>query len=106
MFLPILHFHLGWLLSKEKPMGQKQKHEIRLSKEEREFLTKNTKSGNWTPRELKRAQILLQADKNSPDAKEDWEVAKELHCSQWTVTILRKRFTQEGMKVIHDKPRS
>jgi hypothetical protein len=87
-------------------MGQKQKHEIRLGKEERELLIQITKSGDWSPREVKRAQILLKSDKNNPDAKEDWEVAKELHCNQWTVTNLRKRFTQMGIKVIHDKPRT
>jgi len=87
-------------------MGQKQKHEIRLGEEERELLIKNTKSGDWSPREVKRAQILLKSDKNNPDAKEDWEVAKDLHCNQWTVTNLRKRFTQDGIKVIHDKPRT
>lgn len=86
-------------------MGQKQKHEIRLEEEEKELLIRNTKGGDWSPREVKRAQILLKSDKNNPDAKEDWEVAKELHCNQWTVTNLRKRFTQEGIKVIHDKPR-
>lgn len=87
-------------------MGQRQKHEIRLSEEERELLIKNTTRGDWSPREVKRAQILLKADKNNPDAKEDWAVAKELYCNQWTVTNLRKRFAQEGIKVIHDKPRT
>jgi transposase len=87
-------------------MGQKQKHEIRLGEEERELLIKSTKSGDWSPREVKRAQILLKADKNNPDAKKDWEIAKELHCNQWTVTNLRKRFAQEGIKVIHDRPRT
>lgn len=87
-------------------MGKKQKHEIRLREEEREFLIKHTKSGNWSPREVKRAQMLLKADKNNSDGKEDWEVAKELHCNQWTVTNLRKRFAKEGIKVIHDKPRT
>ena len=87
-------------------MGQKQKYEIRLGEEEKELLIKNTKRGDWSPREVKRAQILLKADKNNPDAKEDWEIAEELHCNQWTVTNLRKRFAQERIKVIHDKPRT
>ncbi len=86
-------------------MGQKQKHEIRLREEERALLIQKTKSGNWSPREIKRARILLKSDKNNPDAKEDWEIAKELDCNQWTVTNLRKRFIQVGIQVIHDKPR-
>jgi len=87
-------------------MGQKQKHEVRLSEEERELLIKNTKSGDWSPREIMRAQVLLKADKNSSDPKEDLEVAEELHCNQWTVTNLRRRFVQEGIKMIHDKSRT
>lgn len=87
-------------------MGQKQKHEVRLEKNERSILIHNTKSGKWSPREVKRAQILLKADKNSPDAKEDWQIAEELNCNQWTVTGLRKRFAQEGIKIIHDRPRT
>lgn len=87
-------------------MGQKQKHEVRLTEEEKDLLIRNTKSGEWSPREVKRAQILLRADKNNVDAKEDWEVARELNCSQWTITKLRERFTRERLGVIHDKPRS
>jgi transposase len=87
-------------------MGQQQKHEIRLSQEEREFLIKNTSKGDWSVREVKRAQILLRADKNSDSPKQDWEIAQELNCSQWTITNLRKRFTQHGIKVIHDQPRT
>jgi hypothetical protein len=91
---------------KEITMGQKQKHEVRLGEEERALLIKNTKSGDWSPREVKRAQILLKADKNRPDAKEDWEIAEELDCNQWTVTKLRMRFTQGRINVIHDRPRT
>jgi transposase len=87
-------------------MGQKQKHEIRLTKEEREDLVKKTKSGEWSPREVKRAQILLKADKNFSNAKQDWEIAEELNCNQWTVTNLRNRFKDHGIKVIHDQPRT
>lgn len=87
-------------------MGQQQKHEIRLSQEEREFLIKNTSKGDWSTREVKRAQILLRADKNSASPKQDWEIAEELNCSQWTITNLRKRFTQHGINVVHDQPRT
>ncbi len=60
-------------------MGKKQLHEVVLTTEERDYLLKKTKSGNWSPRELKRAQILLRADKKN-EAKKDFEIAEELHC--------------------------
>lgn len=86
-------------------MGKKQVHEVVLTTEEREYLLKNTKSGDWSPREVKRAQVLLKADKNN-EAKEDLEIAEELHCCQYTVTKLRKRFVQEKLEMIHDKART
>ena len=86
-------------------MGRQQMHEVALTVEEREFIIKNTKGGEWSPREVKRALILLKADKNS-EAKKDPEIADELHCSQYTVTKLRERFVAERLKVIHEKPRT
>lgn len=86
-------------------MARKQVHEVTLTIEERGYLIRNTKCGNWSPREIKRAQILLMADKNN-NAKEDHEIANELHCSQYTVTKLRERFVKARLGVIHDKERS
>lgn len=86
-------------------MGQKQMHQVALTVEEREYLIQHTKSGDWSPREVKRAQILLKADKNG-EAKKDLKIADELHCCQYTVTKLRERFAGERLEVIHDKPRT
>ena len=86
-------------------MGRKQMHEIELTPEEREYLIKQTKSGDWSSRKVKRAQILLRADKGGA-AKEDEEIAEELYCCQYTVTKMRKRFVQERLAVLSDKPRS
>ena len=86
-------------------MRTSQKHEVLLTIEERELLVKKTKSGDWSPREVKRAQILLNADRNE-QVKSDAEIAKELHCCQFTVTKLRARFVTERLAVIHDKPRT
>lgn len=85
-------------------MGRKQTHVVTLTEEEREQLIKNTKGGDWSPREVKRAQILLRADGNNEVIK-DSEIAEELNCSQYTVTKLRERFSKERLGVIHDKPR-
>ena len=76
-------------------MGRRQKHEVVLTTDEREQLIKGTKCGDWSPREIKRAQMLLSADKNN-SAKKDQEIAKELHCCQYTVTKLRERFMKKG----------
>ena len=85
-------------------MGKKQLHEVVLQDDERAFLIKNTKSGDWSPREMKRAQILLKSDKNH-DAKQDHEIADELYCCQFTVTKLRERFSKLRLEVIRDKSR-
>jgi len=86
-------------------MGRTQMHEVKLTTEEREQLIKQTQCGEWSVREVKRAHILLKADKGR-DAKRDEEIAKELYCSQYTVTKLRRRFVRERLGVIHDKARS
>ena len=86
-------------------MGRHQMHEVALTPEEREFIVKNTKGGEWSPREVKRALILLKADINS-EAKKDLQIADELHCCQYTVTKLRERFVVERLEAIHDKPRT
>lgn len=86
-------------------MGRKQSHEVALTSDERAYLIKNTKSGDWSPRELKRAQILLRADRNSL-GKNDLEIAKELHCSQYTVTKIRERFIKRRLAAVQDDARS
>lgn len=86
-------------------MGRKQTHKIHLTGEERQLLINQTKAGKWTPREIKRAQILLKADQGH-SAMTDDEIAKELHCNHYTVTFLRKRFSQDRLKAIHDRKRS
>lgn len=86
-------------------MGKKQLHEVNLTPEEREVLIRKTKKGEWSPREVKRAQILLRANRTH-GVKLDKEIAEELNCCQYTVTKLRKRFAEERLGVIHDKVRT
>jgi hypothetical protein len=84
-------------------MGRKQTHKVVLTPEEREYLIKNTKGGTWSPREVKRAQILLNSDN---ETKQDREISSELCCYPATITKLRERFAKERLGVIHDKERS
>jgi hypothetical protein len=86
-------------------MGRPQMHEVELTSEEREYLTKQTKSGDWAAQKVKRAQILLKADRTC-GVMQDNEIAEELYCCQYTITKLRKRFATERLGVIQDKPRS
>jgi transposase len=87
-------------------MGQKQKHEVRLTEEERALLIEKTSSGDWPARKIKRAQVLLKADKNQKEALEDLEIAQELHCSRSAVAIIRARFQRERLQSLTEKPRS
>jgi hypothetical protein len=89
-------------------MGQHQINIVSLKPQERELLESQTKSGQWRPREIIRAKILLLADINGPDALPDAAIAKQLGCSEDCVVRRRKRFikTQSIEDTIFDNPRS
>ena len=84
------------------------KHPVSLKEEERIFLNKHIKSGNWTPREVTRAKILLFADIDGPYNLTDREISYRLGCSEATVFVRRKRFSLNPSieDVIFDKPRT
>jgi hypothetical protein len=86
-------------------MSKPQEHEIRLTAEERNLLIEKTASGAWTARTIKRAQILLQADKNQGNPRDDQTIAQSLHCCRMTVALLRKRFQSNRLECLVDKPR-
>lgn len=87
-------------------MSKPQEHEVRLTAEERSLLTEKTASGDWTARRIKRAQILLQADKNQENPREDQTIAQNLNCCRMTVALLRKRFQSNRLKCLEDRPRT
>jgi hypothetical protein len=87
-------------------MGQRQKHQVKLTKQERALLVEKTSSGKWQARNIKRAQILLKADKNQDNPQQDWAIAEDLYCSRRMVTKLRERFAKEGFSCLEDKPRT
>jgi transposase len=88
-------------------MPQHQKNIVHLTTNERSFLEQNIKSGQWRPREVLRAKILLLADVHGPDALQDPEISKNLGVSINAVTSRRKRFaeTQSIEDTLFDKPR-
>jgi transposase len=87
-------------------MSKPQVHEIRLTVEERNLLIEKTASGSWTARTIKRAQILLQADKNQENPPDDQTIARNLRCCRMSVALLRKRFQSNRLGCLTDKPRS
>lgn len=89
-------------------MGRHQTLAIGLTAEERVFLEKQCKQGNWTPREVMRAKILLLADQNGPNPLTDEEIVKELDISLSSVWYRRRRFseTQNVEDTIFDQSRS
>ena len=72
-------------------MGRHQDHKVHLTEKERSFLEENTKKGDWTPRVVIRAKILLLADQNSSKPLLDHEIVEKLGCS---LTAVRYRRTQ------------
>lgn len=86
-------------------MGKPQKHEVKLTEEEKTLLISKTSSGDWSARKIKRALVLLRADKKQQCPYEDLEIAKELHCSRSMVALTRERFSRERLGCLDDKPR-
>lgn len=86
-------------------MGKKQKHEVRLTEEERAFLIDKTSAGKWTARQIKRALVLLKADKAQQEPLEDLQIAQDLHCCKSMVAMMRERFGRERLDCLVDKPR-
>jgi transposase len=86
-------------------MGKRQKHQVKLTKQERALLIEKISSGKWQARNVKRAQILLKADKNQDYPQQDWAIAEDIYCSRRMVTKLRERFAKEGLSCLEDKPR-
>lgn len=84
------------------------KHLVQLTQEERAFLEQHTKSGDWTPRQVTRARILLLADIDGPEVALDEEICERVGCSLSTVSKRRKRFIQTGSieDTIFDRPRN
>lgn|SRR5574338_534142 len=87
-------------------MPRKQEYAVKLTEEEKEYLLRNTSSGNWTAREVKRAWVLLKADKNQECPMSDIQISKELRCSHAMVNDIREKFVKERLGAIYDKPRS
>jgi hypothetical protein len=81
-------------------MGRQQKHPVKLTNEEREYLRTLTRTGKQSARVMTRAQILLWSD----EGKQDKEIITLLNCAPMTVAATRERWVKE--KRLEDLPRA
>jgi transposase len=87
-------------------MARLVEYQVHLTAEERAHLHANTKSGDWPPRFVRRALILLKADVNSNPLSEE-QIASDVECCISTVRNIKLRFAKgERLNVVQDNPRS
>jgi len=75
--------------------------EIELSDDQREHLEKTVRKQTAPQRAVVRARIVLLA----ADGVSNHEIARRLGCSRYTVWQWRKRFFEEGLDGLADRPR-
>lgn len=73
------------------------KVEVRLDHRQRHILTRLVRTGTHPAAQVRRAQILLKADADGPDAWSDARIGKTLGCSFMTVRRVRQQFVSEGL---------
>ncbi len=79
----------------------KQRH-VELSSVDRDYLETRLRRGQLKAREYKRITSLLELDRG----KTLKAVSQTLGVSENTVRTWRNRYGQEGLRMLHDKPRS
>src|SRR3954466_7172600 len=70
---------------------------VRLDDHQRQILTRLIRTGTHPAAQVRRAQILLKADADGPDAWSDTRIGRTLGCSFMTVRRVRQQFVAEGM---------
>jgi len=74
------------------------KHEVRLTDDQRQFLIALVRRGHCSVSMLTRAHILLVADAREADGpRSDEDIAHELRTSPATVYRVRRRFARNGL---------
>jgi transposase len=80
---------------------------VTLTEKEKDYLRKNTFAGDWKVRVVKRARILLKADRSENAEVDEEEIAREVGCNVSTVRNIKLRFAKgERLKVLEEKPKS
>jgi len=76
---------------------------INLTEGEEEFLKEFTSKGTKSARSIKRAYVLLLANKGEIEEK----IAEILYVSRATVSNIKRRYREEGLEsALNEKPRS
>jgi transposase len=70
---------------------------VRLDDGQRQTLTRLVRTGTRPAAQVRRAQILLKADADGPDAWSDRRIGKAVACSFMTVRRVRQQFVAEGL---------
>ena len=78
-------------------MAPAHKVSISLTDDQRQILKRFLRSGTHPARLLIRAQILLRADADGPDAWTDEAIADHLGTSRMTVMRVRQQFAADGL---------
>ncbi len=84
----------------------KTKYYVELSAEERQELEALIRARNAATRTQTRARILLLSDTSQAKPKTGKEIACMLLCAMPTVTNIRRKFSEGGIrKALYDRPR-
>ncbi|CAN5339766.1 hypothetical protein BH09PLA1_BH09PLA1_00290 [soil metagenome] len=78
-------------------MASALKVSVRLDDHQRQSLSRLIRTGTHPAAQVRRAQILLKADADGPDAWSDDRIGKTLGCSFMTVRRVRQQFVVEGL---------
>jgi hypothetical protein len=78
-------------------MAVRNKIVVRLTRAQRETLRRVVRAGSHSAALLRRAQILLKADADGPDAWPDERIAEALDTTRMTLSRVRQQFVAEGL---------
>jgi transposase len=78
-------------------MGSPLKVVVRLTVDQRQTLRRLVRTGTHPSAMVRRAQALLRADADGPDAWSDARIGEALGCSFMTVRRVRQQFAAEGL---------
>ena len=78
-----------------------KKYHVELTGKERNELERMLRSGKHSARKITRARILLKADEGLSDE----EIVEAVQTSRLTVERTRKRFVEEKLEALHERPR-
>jgi hypothetical protein len=76
-----------------------KKYRVKLTTDERDYLTQLLSKGKASARKITHAQILLHADESAPEGSlKDDDISKAVLISRLTVERVRKRFVEESLE--------